>query len=127
MQNIDILHKDVKSQKVMQNKLVVQSVVSRHNNWICRRKYFSKKRLTGHRGNCSLGRVLKQNTFQEFEREILKTWLVAGVSFKSLHADLSRKWAMTALFLVFNPFFTKRQYKTTSTCDEGGKNDWTVA
>ncbi len=77
---IDTLHKEGKTQKVMQKRLAVHRAVSKHINREAKgRKRCGRKKCTSNRDNRTLERIVKQNPFKNVG-EIHKEWTAAEVS-----------------------------------------------
>ncbi len=79
--NIDTLHKEGKTQKVIAKEAgCSQSSVSKHINREAKeRKRCGRKKCTSNRANRTLERIVRQNPFKNVG-EIHKEWTAAGVS-----------------------------------------------
>ncbi len=79
--NIDALHKEGKSQKVITERCgCLQSAVSKHiNTKLTGRKNLGRKRCTSNRDDCKLENTVKQSWFKHLW-ELHKEWTEAGVS-----------------------------------------------
>ncbi len=96
--NIDALHKEGKSQKVItERRGCLQSAVSKHiNAKLTGRKNLGRKRCTSNRDDCKLENTVKQSWFKHLG-ELHKEWTEAGVHQESPRSDVFRKRATKPL------------------------------